>query len=305
MTAPLLVGFDVGGSKIALRAVDPTSSRTVLNHISATERWRGEEYGTKARLLVDMLLSQGIKDMGSLAVGAHGCDTQEQCRFLEGALKTLLPIPVRVVNDAQLLSYAAGKPDAIGVISGTGSIAVGTTAADDAVFAGGHGWMVGDDGGATGLVREAVRAALIAADAGRTDHTLERALTQAAGVSRITDLSSLMMTQRPEQWARLAPVIFSADAAGSPLARAVIQAAAASLAALTVSVIRKGALAEDVVLGGSVITSQPVYAAEVRSHLLRELPGVRIHLLQNAPVDGAIAIAGDLVPSAPAPLYHS
>lgn len=305
MTPPLLVGFDVGGSKTALRAVDAASSLTVVNQVSATNRWRGEDYGTKARLLVDMLTPHGIGDIKALAVGAHGCDTQEQCRSLEDALGSLLAIPVRVVNDAQLLCHAAGKPDAIGVISGTGSIAVGTTPAGEPVFAGGHGWMVGDDGGATGLVREAVRAALIAGDSGRTDHTLERTLTQAAGVSRITDLSSLMMTQRPEQWARLAPAVFSADTAGSPAARAVIQAGAASLAALTAAVIRQGAVAGDVVLGGSVITSQPAYAAEIRSHLLGGRPGIRVRLLGNAPVDGAVAIAATLATSVPAPLYRS
>ena len=291
----LLVGVDIGGSKIGLQAVDADTGTRVVDRATPTGRWRGETYEAKAALLLDHLKSRGLENVAALAVGAHGCDTQQQCRSLEEALQSRVRYPVRVVNDAHLLCHAAGEPEAVGIISGTGSIAVGTTATGEMVFAGGWGWLVGDDGGATGLVREAVRAALIAADAGRPDPLLERLLAGAADVSTLAELSSLMMRQRPEEWALLAPALFAAEAAGSPVARNVIRAASASLAALLQSVLAQGATADVVVLGGSVITAQHRFAHEVQTALLTMHPGVRVQVLHRPPVEGAVTLARGLL----------
>ena len=291
----LLVGVDIGGSKIGLRALDADTGTLLIDRVTPTGRWRGETDEAKARLLLELLSSQGLDTVAALAVGAHGCDTQQQCRSLEEALQAQVRYPVRVVNDAHLLCHAAGEPQGVGIISGTGSIAVGTTATGDMVFAGGWGWLVGDDGGATGLVREAVRAGLMAADAGNGDPLLEGILAKAAGVFTLAEVSGLMMRQKPEEWALLAPALFTADAAGSHIARTVIRAASASLAALLESVLAQGAAADAIVLGGSVITAQPPFAREVQEALLKVHPGSHIQVLHRPPVEGAITLARGLL----------
>ena len=290
MTATV-VGIDVGGSKTAVRAADPGSGILSVDVTVPTQSWRGESFPRKARVLLDLVDQHVGSDIAALAVGAHGCDTQEQCDALQKAIAEMVSFPVRVVNDANLLSYAAGYPKAIGVISGTGSIAVGTTPEGKGISAGGWGWLVGDDGGATGLVREAVRAALIASDCGRRDPILETALTTTAGVSRIGEVSMKLMLERPEQWALLAPAVFAASAAGSPVARWVMNAAARSLSDLVDSVANRGAAADQIVLGGSVIASQPEFAAEVRSLLAVSQPHATAVVLNQPPVAGAIVIA--------------
>ncbi|MDQ0693151.1 N-acetylglucosamine kinase [Arthrobacter sp. W4I7] len=293
MTATV-VGIDVGGSKTALRAADAGSGILSVDVTVPTQSWRGEGFPEKARVLlglVDQYVGSGV---AALAVGAHGCDTQEQCDALQKAIAEMVPFPVRVVNDAHLLSYAAGYPKAIGVISGTGSIAVGTTPEGKGISAGGWGWLVGDDGGATGLVREAVRAALIAADCGHRDPILETALTAAAGVTRIGEVSMKLMLERPEQWALLAPAVFTASVAGSPVAKWVVNAAARSLGDLVDSVASRGAAADQIVLGGSVIASQPEFAADVRSLLATSQPEAITVVLDQPPVAGALVIAHTL-----------
>lgn len=295
MTAAV-VGIDVGGSKTAIRAADAGSGILSTDITVPTQSWRGESFPAKARVLLDLVDLHVGRDIAALAVGAHGCDTQEQCDALQRAVATRVPFPVRVVNDAHLLSHAAGYPAAIGVISGTGSIAVGTTPEGKGISAGGWGWLVGDDGGATGLVREAVRAALIASDCGHQDPILETALTTAAGVTRIGEVSMKLMLERPEQWALLAPAVFTASSTGSPVAKWVINAAARSLSDLVDSLVKRGAAAEHIVLGGSVIASQADFAAEVRSLLATSHPHATSVVLDQPPVAGALVLAHMLQP---------
>lgn len=289
---PVIVGIDVGGSKTAVRAADVGSGTLLTDLTVPTTSWRGSSFPAKAVVIMDLVDRHVGSDTAALAVGAHGCDTQEQCDALQEAIAELVPFPVRVVNDAHLLSYAAGYPTAIGVISGTGSIAVGTTSEGNGISAGGWGWLVGDDGGATGLVREAVRATLIALDRGDRDHILESALTTAAGVGRIGEVSMKLMLDRPEQWALLAPAVFSAAATGSPVAQRVISAAARSLRDLVNSVADRGAASDQIVLGGSVIASQPTFAAEVRALLATSQPHAVTVVMDQPPVSGAVVLAG-------------
>jgi glucosamine kinase len=290
-----IVGIDVGGSKTALRAADADSGILLTDVSVPTRVWRGESFASKARVLLDMVERYVACDIAALAVGAHGCDTQKQCDALQAAIVQTAGFPVRVVNDAHLLAYAAGFPTAIGVISGTGSIAVGTTSEGHRISAGGWGWLVGDDGGATGLVREAVRAALIASDCGRRDSVLESALTTAAGVTHIGEVSMKLMLQRPEQWALLAPAVFAASAAGSTVARWVVNAAARSLSDLVETLARRGANTDRIVLGGSVLASQPDFADDVRSLLAVSQPHAGTVVLDQPPVAGALVIAGSLL----------
>ena len=66
-------------------------------------------------------------------------------------------------TDAALAGAFAGRPGIV-VIAGTGSGAAGRDAAGRTVRVGGHGFLLGDEGGGYWIGREAVRAALRAAD---------------------------------------------------------------------------------------------------------------------------------------------
>jgi N-acetylglucosamine kinase-like BadF-type ATPase len=66
-------------------------------------------------------------------------------------------------TDAALAGAFAGRPGIV-VIAGTGSGAAGRDATGRTVRVGGHGFLLGDEGGGYWIGREAVRAALRAAD---------------------------------------------------------------------------------------------------------------------------------------------
>lgn len=302
----VLVGVDVGGSKTAIRAVD-LHGHVRRDTTVPTDRWRGESWTRKAEIVADVVRAVVVEPVIALAVGAHGCDTDEQCAALAHELGRLIGVPVRVVNDAQLLGHAVGQPDAVGLIAGTGAIAVATATDGHTVHAGGWGWLVGDDGGATGIVREAVRAALQASDRGESDVVLERALAGAAELASLSDVGFTMMLVRPERWATHASAVFLAADSGSPIARDVLERAADALAVLVTAIERLGAPIRHVVLGGGVARAQPTYAARVAELVRAQHPDTTVVLLQEPPVEGAVALARGLLRSVHSPqrMHHS
>ena len=150
-----VVGVDIGATKTHLAlARDGAVTR---ERILATREWRPHRTDPSALLSLIRDLAAGERVM-ALAVGAHGCDSAAACLALQTTLDGLACLPLVVVNDAELLVPAAGFQRGIGVVAGTGSVAVSRLADTTMLVAGGWGWFLGDEGGAVGLVREAVRA---------------------------------------------------------------------------------------------------------------------------------------------------
>ena len=112
-----------------------------------TESWRVRDLEPDAEALGGLVrgLCQG-QDPAALAVGAHGCDTDPQCRAYRAALSRVVSGAITVVNDSELMVPAAGLSDGVGVVAGTGSIAVARTADGRMLTAGGWGWILGDEG---------------------------------------------------------------------------------------------------------------------------------------------------------------
>ena len=290
----LFVGVDVGATKIHVRAED--AAGLVADRVVSNDGWRSLDLAGRARAIV-ALVGEAIptgSGVGSLAVGAHGCDSSAQCLELRAAIGDCLPVRCEVVNDAELIVLAHGDERGIGVVSGTGSIAVGRV---DGVLvrAGGRGWLLGDDGGAAGLVRAAARVLLQRADEGPVSDVLGEHLAAALGAPGLEDIAATMTTTAPEQWAQAAPAIFTAANAGSALARAVIDAGGEALARLVWAVGRQGVRDTLVVAAGGVIANQPAMATAFVEHLRRRRPDAEVHVLHEPPVAGAVVLARRLV----------
>jgi N-acetylglucosamine kinase-like BadF-type ATPase len=201
------------------------------------------------------------------------------------------------MGDAELLVPAAGLQTGVGLVAGTGSVAVGRLRDGTSVQVGGWGAMLGDEGGAAGLVREAVRAVWAAHDRGEEPDALAKGLLTAFAVDEVPALGAALerATDVSAQWGRHAPAVFAAAEAGSPLARTVIADGGRSLAALVARLAARGVAVDDVVIAGSTVLAQPaLYDAFVTS-LAASVPGARPRPLDGAPVDGAVAMARSLV----------
>ena len=286
------VGLDLGGTKAAVLAVAEDGT-TVVDAVVAADGWDAEPIDDGVRWVADLLartLPEGAVPR-AVGIGAQGLDTPEIAAEFAAALGEL-GIRARCVNDAALLVPAAGLEQGIGLIAGTGAIGVSTDAAGRPLITGGWGWVIGDEAGAAGMVREATRAALLAHDDGEPDDGLLGALL---GAFRVPDAERLARAVNDEptmdNWGPAAPAVFAAADAGSPLALASVDAAADHLARLVDQLVRRGAVGDVVVAAGSVIVNQPRLADAVASRVGERHPGFRLQLLTDPPVVGALAIA--------------
>jgi N-acetylglucosamine kinase-like BadF-type ATPase len=302
----MLVGIDVGGTKVAAR-VTTTDGAIVAETTGSSADWSATPVAAAARWIAARAASvlPTNEAIVSLGVGAQGCDTNEHCRALERELEALRFAAV-VVNDAALLIPAAGLASGIGIIAGTGSIAVGSAADGSLLFAGGWGWVLGDEGSAPGLVREATRTALRAHEEGQPDDGLLAALLAAFEVADAAALArSVNDDPRPDHWGSRAPSVFVAADAGSRLADAVIANGGLCLARLAAQLRRRGAVGNDVVAAGSVIARQPRLVNALRAGLAGVDPELTFHLLDVPPVAGAVELARRRAGSSSAATPHA
>jgi N-acetylglucosamine kinase-like BadF-type ATPase len=154
----IAVGVDAGGSGsravvvrdgvvVGRRDLGPIN---VLLHADAVDRLAG-----------------AVTDAGAAAAGfgLAGLRSAEHAQELTTELsrRTGARVVVGDDTDAAQAGAFAGRPGIV-VIAGTGSGAAGRDAAGRTVRVGGHGFLLGDEGGGYWIGREAVRAALRAAD---------------------------------------------------------------------------------------------------------------------------------------------
>ncbi|KOV56239.1 ATPase [Streptomyces sp. MMG1121] len=288
-----MVGIDVGGTKTHLRAV--AGDTPVADHVRVSDGWRPHEPVAAAdwlaRLIADALPA-GHRP-SALAVGGHACETPRQCARIRAALRRHVDAPVLVVGDAELLLPAAGLEKGVGLVAGTGSVAVGRRADGTPVQVGGWGAVLGDEGGAAGLVREAARACWAAHDRGEVPDALAAALLDAFGVPEVPALGAALegAADPSAAWGRHAPAVFAAAGAGSALARDVIAAQGRALASLVALLARRGAAADDVVVAGGTVLAQPALYDAFAAALAESLPSARPRPLRVPPVEGAVALA--------------
>ncbi|MCT8991533.1 sugar kinase [Chelativorans sp. SCAU2101] len=293
----LIVGVDIGGTKTHLRAI-PIGGGAARDLVLPSAEWRRRDWGADAAALLELVARlTGGASVAALAVGAHGCDDAEECRAFQSALAARTDVPLTVVNDAELMPLALGLSGQIGVVAGTGSIAVCRSASGEMLVAGGWGWIVGDEGSAASLVREAVRAVARHFDeGGDRGEPLVEAIFEALSVPSVPRLGSALSRQgSAAAVGRHAVAVFDAADQGSALALQVIREGGRGLARLVALLDRRGAGATHAVAGGSVIVSQPRLWQAFTEGLAELAPGrLTPHLFTGKPVEGACRLAASL-----------
>jgi glucosamine kinase len=292
----VIVGIDLGGTKT--RIVAESGGSTVLDLTVPTGQWQHgfllDEDENTDRLLALFADLEG-SSAATLAVGAHGLDSDLQTTEFRARLVARHAGQVLAVNDVELVAPAAGLQQAIAVIVGTGSKTVGHDSSGALVSAGGHGFILNDPGSAASLARDALRAVLDAHDDGDDPDVLGRDLMNHFGVADVVDLSYAFSTDpRLSAWAALGPQVFASADAGSLIAASVIDESARLLARDVGRVHARGALGDTVICAGGVITNQPRLYRALTRHIDNLDLGLDVKLLTVAPVLGAVALARNL-----------
>lgn len=159
----------------------------------------------------------------------HGPIRQDLCRRL-----TELELAEECFVVPDLIPLVAGSSSAvsIGLIAGTGSVAIGQDSLGRYSVAGGWGPLLGDDGSGFAIGRATLRAALSRLESGKTPSGLVAQVCQALGAytssemkAAITDAADLRALV-----ASLAPVVLTESNQADPLCVAIIARAATDLA---------------------------------------------------------------------------
>jgi N-acetylglucosamine kinase-like BadF-type ATPase len=183
----------------------------------------------------------------------------------------------------------------VSVTVGTGVACLAMSRDGEARVIGGHGFLLGDEGGAFWIGREGLRAALRAADGRGSPTALSDAAARRFG--GLADLAErLHSASRPvNDIAHFAPDVLDAAAAGDPIAGAVAAGASAEL----VTLVRAGVAAAGdgtvdrpvpVALGGRLLAPGTSLRVRLDAALAHEVPAAVARSADGSPLDGAVLL---------------
>ena len=236
-----------------------------------------------------------------ICLGLAGSDRPDDRKILrEWAEHAGLARSILLVNDGDLV-IAAGTPEGwgVGVIAGTGSIAVGRTKDGRTARAGGWGHLIGDEGSAYRVVLDALRLVARRAD-GRDARVaahdlLSTRICAALGVANAAQIVTTIYS--PEftraRIASLAPVILEASVEAPEIGKQLLIPAGAALAEIIAATARAlGWNAGELPLamaGGFLLASKLVQQA-IADQLTRL--GYKLNITSvTDPVQGAVVLA--------------
>ena len=306
--ADLILGVDGGGTSTTAWLADRAGSvigRGVAGPSNAKSI--GPE---AARASLVAAIESAFRDAGrpplpvaAACLGLAGFDRPEDRALLRGWFEDLpWSGPTFLVNDGDLV-VAAGTPEGwgIGLIAGTGSIAVGRDRSGRTARSGGWGYLFGDEGSAFGVAVAGLRKVARRAD-GREriagpigSDSLTKVIVEALGIAGPEGLIRAIHGSGFDRAriATLAPAVIAAMGDDSSIEAEIIGPAAVSLAEIAVAAARalgwEGGPLPIGLAGGFLLGVDPMV-----DRLLRELAGAGYEPIWTRvpdPVAGAIVIA--------------
>lgn len=210
-----------------------------------------------------------------------------------------LDAPLRMVSDSEVaFASATAAPAGTALVAGTGSIAARIAEHRMVATSGGFGWLLGDEGSAFWVGRQAVRATLHALQAGSRAGQLAGAVLAEAlgdgepgedGRRTFSRLITACNAEPPIRLARFAPLVSQGAADGDPAAAAILDGAADALTELAEAT-RKPDEQTPVVLIGALVGTDGPLTERLRARLAAQLDG-EVLLAGESQTAGAVGAA--------------
>jgi N-acetylglucosamine kinase-like BadF-type ATPase len=298
----IFLAIDAGGTKTQCLLAD--DARVLARaSVSTVKLMRVSEAEAMARLqsmLAEVAAAAGVslRQVTRTCFGLAGLSSPIVRAWAGKALAGLVAGETLLCGDEEIALDAAfaGGPGIL-VVAGTGSNAIGRSAAGAIFGAGGWGPVLGDEGSGNWIGLEAIRAALRARDRAVADDGSSLLLREIERHWKLGSLGELVAyaNQRGDsnhsapEFAALAPVVARCVEQGDVLAADVLRRAGEELAELVALVARKMNSAEvDVAFTGSVLAHiLPVRAAMI-ARLAELLSAARVRESAVDSLDGAL-----------------
>ncbi len=296
----IVVGVDAGGSGTSVVVERDGVPSGAFEGDAANVRRAGVEdaAATIARAIAS---ATGGERADAVVVGAAGAGHPDIASALEHALRTHIGgARVSVCNDAMIaLRAAVPEGDGIVVISGTGSIAY-AVAGERSYRAGGHGFLLGDEGSGAAIGAAAARLLLRMYDGRvRRDGFIDAIESVLDCESAEDAVQTIYGDPDPvRKLASLAPVVIGCASDGERDATKIVQGAALELFDILRAVVRAAGFAQrdlPVVLAGGLLAQNSLLTYLLETRIVNEYPS--FHLVKNppAPEYGALALARTMV----------
>lgn len=295
----MLLGIDGG----------QTSTTAALARSDGTVVWRGlggrqDHLGLPGGMgllrdgLAEALAGMPPAEINSAVAGMTNVDDPDpRTEIVAAAIRELIPVSrVRVTTDrvSCWAGASGGRPSAL-VIAGGGAISYADNGRGRTAYSGGWGYLLGDEGSATHVGLQAIRAALRAAD-GRGEPT---ALTELVRTEfAVPDLVSIKPIVYDASFSRarfgaLAPKVVGL-AATDPTAAGIVAAAGRELAQLARAVLSAIFGSDEptpVHLVGGMFAAGAPLIDPLRAELARTHPAAVPAGAPHAPLLGALVLA--------------
>lgn len=235
--------------------------------------------------------------IGQATFGISGAGRLADRPRLAALVAERLLVPVSrlgIVEDVALILPAAGLDVGVAIVAGTGSNAFGVGPDGRTTNVGGWGYLIGDDGSAFDVGREALRAVLRADDGFGPATGLVETFARQLGINQPRDLIRVVyQSQSPRTTvATLAPLVVETARAGDAIAQQILAQAGQELGKIARAVARRLSLpASAVVVGtGGIFKAGDLILDPLRVELARAgLTDLRV--LDREPVVGALRLA--------------
>lgn len=297
---PFILGVDGGATKTLATVVSENGSVLSLATASGANPlvW-GEAGFQNIRSACDaaMMIAQiDWKEIELAFIGMSGSDepNSKSHEFAKSQLQSLLPFPFYLDNDGFIAHAGAlAGGEGVVVVAGTGAITLGISEGKR-MRVDGMGHWFGDEGSATWIALQALRAAVRSQD-GRSEETkLAEVLPKALMVDSLRDVASLLASGDLTKFelAMLAVTVAKVADEGDFVAQKILQDAVSLLAESAVTALKRlGNTSLPISFTGGVFRLTPKMTKFFRDAVLKQLPEARIFDPKLPPHLGAALLA--------------
>ena len=236
----------------------------------------------------------------NLVMGLAGMDTPdelENAQIIFGDVIHLFPIKnVKIVNDIVIgMASGSSHPDALTLISGTGSNCYGRNAEGKEAKSSGMDFILTDQGSGYQVGLDTLKMAVKSYDGRAAKSSLEQAVCRYFQIKSIAELKKYVYspTMSKPEIAELAKLTIAEQEAGDPVATGILEWASHELLEMARAVITRLEMQDrvvDCVLVGSMTT-----VPYMHRRLSEELPGICPQIVlvrpEKEPVYGALRMA--------------
>jgi N-acetylglucosamine kinase-like BadF-type ATPase len=302
MSKAFYFGIDGGGTHSRLAIVN--SGGKVLAQVKAGSTniysvSKETAFGNLKTLLESAMNAAGLQkaDLAAGCIGSAGLGRSGEAEIFRGFFDALLGLdfPVTLCTDGEILLCGGLRGlEGYCLIAGTGSLALGRSAAGRLVRVGGHGYMLGDEGAAAWIGKTAIARALRSEEGRDLDTAMLGDILAFCKLKESSDLIRYVHHDADKaKIAALAPVVTAAARNGDPLAMDILSTGAAELALLVRSVLARSPwiTRRELVLAGGVLEHDEILGGKLRNLLAEEFPALILSEPQGTALEGACILA--------------